>query len=144
CDLAHQDFLIVGRTVQDILDAKENGQLAWIPALESCTPIENEIDRLDILYGLGVRMMGIVYSESNALGSGLRERRDGGLTVFGRECVKRMNQLGMAIDLSHAGDQTALDTIEVSTKPVVISHAGARTLWDSSRMKPDDVIRALA
>src|SRR5205085_7164321 len=124
--------------------ARQNGQLAWIPALESSTPIENELDRIEILYGLGIRMMGIAYSESNALGSGLRERRDGGLTVFGRQAVKRMNQIGMAIDLSHAGNQTALDTIEVSTKPVFISHAGARTLWDSSRMKPDDVIRALA
>lgn len=144
CDIAHQDFLIVGRTVQDILDAKENGQLAWFAALESCTPIENEIDRLDILYGLGVRMMGIVYSESNGLGSGLREPRDGGLTVFGHQCVRRMNQLGMAIDVSHSSDLTALDTIAASAKPVFISHAGARALWNSTRMKPDEVIRVCA
>src|SRR5262249_16103574 len=98
----------------------------------------------DILYGLGVRMMGIVYSESNGLGSGLRERRDGGLTVFGRQAVKRMNQLGMAIDLSHAGAHTALDTIAASKKPLFISHGGARALRESTRLKADDVIRACA
>jgi membrane dipeptidase len=55
-----------------------------------------------------------------------------------------MNQLGMAIDLSHAGDRTALDVIEASSKPVLITHAGARGLWDTRRMKPDEVIRACA
>lgn len=143
-DIAHQEFLVCARSVQDILDAKENGQIAWIPALEASTPIENELDRLDVLYGLGVRMMGIAYSEGNSLGAGLREPRDGGLTHFGRQAVQRMNRLGIAIDVSHSGDQTALDTIEVSEKPIFITHAGARALWPSSRLKPDEVIKACA
>lgn len=144
CDIAHQDFLVWAGSVEDILNAKANGRLAWIPALEAATPIENEVDRIDILYGLGIRMMGIAYSEGNALGAGLREPRDGGLTVFGRQAVRRMNQLGIAIDVSHSGDQTALDTIEASEKPVFITHAGARSLWPSTRMKPDEVIVACA
>jgi membrane dipeptidase len=144
CDVAHQDFLVWAGSVGDILDAKANGQLAWIPALEASTPIENELDRIDILYGLGVRMMGIAYSEGNTLGAGLREPRDGGLTVFGRQAVRRMNQLGIAIDVSHSGDQTALDTIEVSDQPIFITHAGARALWPSNRLKPDEVIIACA
>ncbi len=130
-DIAHQDFVVHALTVDDIRQAKTNGQVAWIANLESSTPIENEIERLEILYGLGIRCMGIVYSEANALGAGLREPNDGGLTVFGRQCVERMNKIGMAIDVSHAGDQTALDTIEVSVKP-------------SRRLKPDEVIRACA
>jgi membrane dipeptidase len=144
CDVAHQDFLVWAGSVEDILRAKAAGQLAWIPSLEAATPIENELDRLDILYGLGVRMTGIAYSEGNTLGAGLREPRDGGLTVFGRQAVRRMNQLGLAIDLSHSGDQTALDTIELSEKPVFITHAGARALWPSTRLKPDEVIIACA
>lgn len=143
-DIAHQDFLVWAGSVQDILDAKANGQIAWIPALEASTPIENELDRLDVLYGLGVRMMGIAYSEGNSLGAGLREPRDGGLTLFGRQAVQRMNRLGIAIDVSHSGDQTALDTIEFSEKPIFITHAGARALWPSSRLKPDEVIQACA
>ncbi len=144
CDLAHQDFLFAGSDVQDVLTAHAQGKIAWFPALESATMIENELDRIDILYGLGVRMMGIVYSEANALGCGLKERRDGGLTSFGRSAVRRMNQIGMAIDLSHAGDRTALDVIELSQRPTFITHAGARALHDSARLKPDQVLRACA
>jgi membrane dipeptidase len=144
CDVAHQDFLVWAGSVHDILRAKANGQIAWIPSLEAATPIENELDRIDILYGLGVRMMGIAYSEGNTLGAGLREPRDGGLTIFGRQAVHRMNQLGIAIDVSHSGDQTALDTIETSDGPVFITHAGARALWHSPRLKPDEVIVACA
>lgn len=144
CDIAHQDYLVWAGSVAAILRAKENGQLAWIPSLEAATPIENELDRIEILYGLGVRMMGIAYSEGNQLGAGLREPRDGGLTVFGRQAVRRMNQVGIAIDVSHSGDQTALDTIEASDRPIFITHAGARALWPTARLKPDEVITACA
>jgi membrane dipeptidase len=88
--------------------------------------------------------MGIAYSESNALGSGLKEARDGGLTVFGKRAVARMNAIGMVIDVSHSGDQTCLDTFEHSAKPVFITHAGARGVWDTRRMMPDEVLRACA
>ncbi len=112
--------------------------------MEGAAMIENELDRLDILYGFGLRSIGITYSESNALGSGLKENRDGGLTAFGRKAVERMNKLGLLIDCSHTGDQTALDTIMVSNKPIVLSHIGARALWNTKRMAPDDVIKACA
>ena len=143
-DIAHQDMVVLALTTEDIERAKANGQIAFVVSLESSTMIENELDRIDILYGIGVRSMGIAYSEGNALGAGLREVRDGGLTQFGREAVKRMNMLGIAIDISHSGDRTALDTIEVSDKPIFITHAGARALWNTRRLKPDDVIRACA
>ncbi len=144
CDLAHQDYLRVVHRVADVDAARAAGQLGVILALESAAPIENELDRLDILYGFGVRAVGVTYSEANQLGSGLAEATDAGLTRFGRKAVRRMNQLGILIDCSHAGDRTTLDTIEASTRPVSISHAGARALWPTARMKPDDVLRALA
>jgi membrane dipeptidase len=143
-DIAHQDYARIGYGLQDIYEAKENGQVAIVLSLEAATPIENEVDRIDILYGLGVRQMGIAYSEANTLGSGLKEARDGGLTVFGKRAVERMNALGMAIDVSHSGDQTCLDVFEHSTRPVLITHAGARSVWDTPRMKPDSVLRACA
>jgi membrane dipeptidase len=143
-DIAHQDFVIRGESLDDITRAKENGQIAFIASLEAATPIENEVDRIDILYGLGIRSSGIAYSEANTLGSGLREGRDGGLTDFGRQAVRRMNKLGIAIDISHSGDQTSLDTIEASDKPIFATHAGARGLWATKRMKPDEVLKALA
>lgn len=88
--------------------------------------------------------MGIAYSEGNSLGYGLKEKNDGGLTEFGRQAVRRMNKLGIAIDVSHSGDKTSLDTIETSEKPIFITHAGARALWESNRLKPDSVIKACA
>lgn len=143
-DIAHQDMVKLATTTQDIIDAKKNGQIAFVLSIEGAAMIENELDRIDILYGLGVRCLGIAYSEANALGSGLREPNDGGLTTFGRQAVKRMNKLGIAIDISHSGDRTSMDTIEVSDKPIFITHAGARALWNSSRLKPDEVIKACA
>lgn len=143
-DVDHQDFLFVARRLADIHRAHETGRIALVVATEAATMIENEVDRIDILYGFGVRQMGIAYSEANALGSGLKERHDGGLTYFGERAVARMNKLGIAIDVSHSGDRTCLDVIAASTRPVFVTHAGARAVWPTARMKPDEVIRALA
>ena len=143
-DLAHQTAVMTVRTVADIDEAYRSGRVGLVFGLEAATPIENEIDRLDVLYGLGLRQIGIAYSDANSLGAGLAEATDAGLTAFGRRAVTRMNKLGLAIDLSHAGDRTALDTCEHSERPVLITHAGARAVWDIPRMKPDDVLRAVA
>jgi membrane dipeptidase len=144
-DLAHAGgAVMVIRTLADIDEAHRSGRVGLVFGLESATPIENEIDRLDVLYGLGLRQIGIAYSDANALGGGLAEATDGGLTALGRRAVTRMNKLGLAIDLSHAGDRTALDTCWRSERPVFITHAGARAVWDIPRMKPDDVLRAVA
>ena len=144
CDIAHQDYVVPCLSTSDIRSAHEQGKLGWVASIEGAAMIENELDRIEILYGFGVRLLGIAYSESNALGSGLREPRDGGLTVFGRQAVERMNKVGMLIDCSHCGDQTTLDTIEWSEKPIVLSHIGARDLWDSNRLAPDNVLEACA
>jgi membrane dipeptidase len=144
CDLSHQDFVVHATKVQHIRDAHRDGKVAWIASMEGAAMIENDLDRIDILYGFGLRALGIAYSEANALGSGLKEPRDGGLTVFGRRAVERMNKVGMLVDCSHCGDQTALDTIECSQKPIVLSHIGAKALWDSNRLAPDEVLEACA
>jgi membrane dipeptidase len=143
-DIDHQELVYVARTLAEVQAAKPSGRVAFVAALEAATAIENEVDRVDVLYGLGIRCMGITYSEANALGSGLKERTDGGLSDLGRAVVKRMNKLGMTIDVAHCGDQTSLDTITCSTMPIFITHAGARALWNTPRMKPDTVITACA
>jgi membrane dipeptidase len=143
-DLAQQREVMVVRTVADIDQAHRSGRVGLVFGLEAATPIENEIDRLDVLYGLGIRQIGIAYSDANALGGGLAETSDGGLTAFGRRAVTRMNRLGLAIDVSHSSDRTALDVCRHSDQPVFLTHAGARAVWDTARMKPDDVLRAVA
>jgi membrane dipeptidase len=143
-DLAHAPGCMAIRRLADIDEAHRSGRVGLVFGLEAATPIENEIDRLDVLYGLGIRQIGIAYSDANALGSGLSETTDGGLTALGRRAVARMNELGLAIDLSHSSDRTALDVCALTDKPVFITHAGARAVWDTPRMKPDDVLRAVA
>lgn len=144
CDIAHQDFLIQCKTVDDILAAKAAGKIAWVPCIEGAACIENEVDRIDILYGLGVRLLGVTYSESNALGNGLKEDNDGGLTKFGKACVERMNQVGMLIDVSHCGQKTAYDAVMHSKKPIIATHLGAKGVWNIKRMASDELIQAIA
>jgi membrane dipeptidase len=78
------------------------------------------------------------------LGTGLREPRDGGLTSFGYEAVERMNKVGMAIDCSHSSDQTTLDVIQASKKPIFLTHTGARSLWNIKRLASDEMLKACA
>lgn len=144
CDLAHQDFMIHCKTVEDIFSAKKAGKIAVVFVIEGAAPIENEVDRIDILYGLGVRQLGVTYSESNALGSGCKEDHDGGLTAFGKQCVERMNKVGMLIDVSHCSSQTTYDAVMYSQKPVIMSHTGAKGVWNTKRMASDELLQAIA
>jgi membrane dipeptidase len=143
-DIDHQQMVYIATTYLDLEPAKGAGRIAFVPWLEAATAIENEIDRVDVLYGFGVRGMGITYSEANTLGSGLREKNDSGLSDLGRSVVKRMNRLGMTIDIAHCGDRTGLEVIAASEKPITITHAGARSVWPSRRMKDDETLKAMA
>jgi membrane dipeptidase len=78
CDIEQQDFVIHCKKVDDIYEAYNKGKLAWVAVIESLNCVANEVDRIDVLYGLGVRQAGITYSESNFLGAGLKERGDSG------------------------------------------------------------------
>jgi len=143
CDIAHQDFVIHCKGVDDILDAHKTGRLAWVASKESLSYIENDVDRIDIIYGLGIRSAGICYSQSNMLGGGLSARRDGGLTDLGYDAVKRMNKLGMLIDNAHSGNVTCLETIEASSKPTYDSHSGPASIA-RGHVHSDEVLKALA
>ncbi len=143
-DLAHQSAVVVIKTLDDIREAHRNGTVGLVFGLEASTPIGNDIEKLDVLHGLGVRQIGIAYSDSNALGSGLNEPLDGGLTNLGRKAVRRMNKLGLAIDVSHSSDLTGIQACAASDRPVFMTHAGARAVWDIPRLKSDDALRAIA
>lgn len=143
CDIAHSDFAARAGSVEDLWKAKHNGNLAFVPALESAAMIENELDRIEQLYGMGVRLMGLTYNRSNALGTGKRDihKRDGGLTAFGVDAVERMNRVGMAISTTHASEQTTLDVCAVSDAPVFDTHALAAGV--SGRGTADECFEAI-
>jgi membrane dipeptidase len=143
-DIAQQDLLVQAETTADIRTAHRENRVAWIPGIETCSIVENELDRIEVLYGLGIRTLGITYSEANAMGTGLSEKRDGGLTNLGHEAVDRLNKVGMAIGLSHASNQTTLDVCEASDDPVFLSHNGAQALLDIDRLDPDECLKACA
>ena len=138
------DFVTQVTKVQDILDAKKNGKTGVIFGWQNASPIENDLDRLELFYTLGVRIIQITYNERNLLGNGCWERNDEGLSNFGEDAVREMNRLGILIDLSHVGDKTTLDSISMSEKPVACTHANARSFFNSRRNKTDDALKLIA
>src|SRR6185312_15052290 len=95
-------------------------------------------------YQLGLRCAQLTYNTQNLLGSGSTERVDGGITDYGGEIVTAMNEVGMLVDVSHSGDRTTLDAIELSPKPIAITHSNCRALNNHPRLKTDEAIRKLA
>lgn len=138
------DVLTQVATVKDILQAKKDGRVGIILGWQNATPIENDLDRLALFHALGVRIIQITYNERNLLGNGCYERTDGGLSRFGVDAIREMNRLGILIDLSHVGDRTTLEVIELSDKPVACTHANARGFFDHVRNKSDEALRLLA
>ena len=136
--------ILLVENVEDIHRAKRQGKTGIILGWQNTSPIENRLDRLELFHRLGVRIAQVTYHERNLLGDGCMERQDGGLTNFGVDAVKEMNRVGILIDLSHVGMATTMDAIEVSDKPVAITHANAKSYYDHRRNKTDEAIKLMA
>lgn len=143
-DVAQQSFVTQCRTVEDIGRAQDRNGIGFVFCLETATCIEDNLDRLDVLYGLGVRSINLTYTRSNMLGSGYGEDGDGGLTAFGREAIDRMNNLGILVDASHASNQTVREACKISQDPIALTHNGAYGLYPVERLQPDDVLQTVA
>lgn len=102
-------------------------------------------DDVDRFYHLGQRVSQLTYNARNLIGDGSTERTDGGISDFGVSIIERMNELGMAVDVSHSSDRTTLDAFELSKRPVLITHSNCRALVPGHpRNKTDEAIRAMA
>lgn len=141
---AMSDLAFIATSAEDILRARTQGKVAIIMGSQNSTLVEDDLSLLRILHRLGFRIMQPTYNERNKLGDGATVDEDAGLSELGREWVAEMNRLGMVIDISHSGYRTSGDVIDVSTSPVIFSHANARALCDSPRNKPDGLIKAIA
>ena len=139
-----RDDILQVKSTADIHAAKQQGRTGIILGFQNASPIENELDRLGLFLALGVRVIQLTYHETNLLGSGCWERNDAGLSNFGVDAVREMNRLGILIDLSHVGPRTTLDAIEMSKKPVAITHANARRFFDHPRNKEEEALKRLA
>jgi len=138
------DQVMPVQTMSDIETAKATGKVGLIYGFQNATAIEGDLRLLKAFHRLGVRIIQLTYMTANNIGVGCLEPRDAGLTLFGRAVVREMNRLGILVDLSHVGERSSLDAVEVSDKPVAITHACARGLVDHPRNKSDEVIRAVA
>jgi membrane dipeptidase len=143
-DVDHQDFVFLARRAEDVVRAHADGKVAIVFHMESIPDVGSNLDKIDVLYGLGVRCMGLAYSQGNVFCSGLAEKHDRGVTDLGYEAIERMDKLGLTLDLAHVSDKSRLEAIEACEKPVFITHAGARALWASRRMVADEALHALA
>jgi membrane dipeptidase len=140
----YRDTLVQVLTPDDVRRAKAEGKVGVLLGFQTATPVGDELRRVTLLAKLGIRMMSVTYMEANLLGSGCLEPTDHGLTHLGRQVVREMNRLGMIVDLSHVGDRTSLDAIEVAEAPPIFSHSGARAVTDHPRNITDEMIRAVA
>ena len=141
---AHPDVLLKVKSSADLAEAKRSGRLGVIYGFQDGTPFGESLDRLDLFYDLGVRIVLFTYNRRNLIGDGCLEPANAGLSLFGRELVGRLNEKRVLIDLSHCGDRTTLESIELSQQPVAITHTGCRAITDLPRNKTDEQLRKLA
>ena len=132
------------RQASDLAAAKDAGKIGLIMGWQNMRPVADDLDRIHLFHQLGVRVMQPTYNYRNFMGDGNLETEDAGLSILGRDAVGILNELGIAIDISHVGDHTSRDILALSTQPVLATHVDARALTPLARNKDDDILRAVA
>ena len=141
----HEDKMVLFTKVSDVREAEKQGKIAAMLSIEGGEAVEADLGILRMLYRLGLRAMTLTWNERNQIADGAGEgRTKGGLTNFGVELVKEMNNLGMVVDVSHLSDPGFFDVIETTTKPVIASHSNCRAICNHRRNLTDDMIKILA
>ena len=150
--LAYVDALVeqspevftVVRRYSDIAQAKREGRIGIMPGFQYTGFLEADPSRIETFRQLGVRIMQLTYNNRSIFGDGCLEPGNAGLSKAGHDAVRKMNEIGVAVDLSHSGYRTTSEAIEVSTKPVLITHSGCAAIYAHPRSKPDEILKALA
>ncbi len=142
----------LAKSYADFEQAIKNHRSVFVLGIEGGDFIENNLERLEYVFNEGVRLLVPVHFSRNTLGSialgfgnrTIPQSEHTGLTELGRKMVKRANDLGMIIDLSHADEKTLFDITEITTKPVICSHTGPRSLQNYPRYISDKAIKKIA
>jgi membrane dipeptidase len=140
----YSETLTLVRKYSDIARAKAEKKIGIIPGFQHTAFFEDHPDRIEVFRNLGVRIMQITYNTRSVFGDGCLEPGNAGLSIAGIAAVKKMNELGVAVDLSHSGYRTTAEAIVASSKPVLISHSGCAAVYAHPRNKPDEILRSLA
>ena len=140
----NSDLIFLGRGFKDIEKAKIENKTAIFFGFQNCSPIEDDIGLIEKVHEQGCRFMQLTYNNQSLLATGCYEKIDSGVTNFGREAIKEMNRVGIVIDMSHSAEQSTLDAIEISKKPIAITHANPIFWHEAKRNKSKDLLRALS
>ena len=132
------------RKAADLSTAQAAGKIGLIMGWQNMRPVADDLDRIHLFHQLGVRVMQPTYNYRNFMGDGNLETEDAGLSILGRDAVRLLNELGIAIDISHVGDQTSRDILDLSTQPILATHVDARARTALPRNKDDGILRAVA
>lgn len=138
------DLIMLGRLASDIEKAKKSQRIAVFFGLQNCSSIEDDIGLVEVCHSLGVRFMQLSYNNQSLLASGCYEEEDGGITRMGREVIEEMNRVGMVVDMSHSGERSSLQAIEISERPIAITHANPSFWHETPRSKSEPLLKALA
>jgi len=138
------DVFRLVRSVAQLREAKEAGQVGIVLGFQNTTPYEGDLSRMGIFHELGVRVVQLTYNVRNLVGDGCLEPGNAGLSVYGHQVVERLNELGSIVDLSHCGQRTTAEGIAASTAPVGITHTGCNAVQRHPRSKDDAELRAAA
>jgi len=140
----HADLIMQGRSAADVHEARRTNRTAIFFGFQNCSPIEDDIGLVEICHTLGARFMQLSYNNQSLLATGCYESEDPGITRMGRAAIKEMNRVGLVVDMSHSSERSTFDAIEISERPIAITHANPSTWHPARRNKPDGLLSALA
>jgi membrane dipeptidase len=129
---------------EDVETANKQNKTAVIFGFQNPSPIEDDIGLVEILHRLGGRFMQLSYNNQSLLATGCYEENDPGITRMGKEVIKEMNRVGMIVDMSHSSERSTFEAIELSSRPIVISHANPSFWHPAKRNKSDEIIKELS
>tara|TARA_B100000579_G_scaffold266525_1_gene219843 strand:+ start:7705 stop:8673 length:969 start_codon:yes stop_codon:yes gene_type:complete len=140
----NSDLIFLGKDYKDIEKAKLENKTAIFFGFQNCSPIEDDIELIEKVHKHGCRFMQLTYNNQSLLATGCYEKIDSGVTNFGKEVIKEMNRVGIVIDMSHSAEKSTLDAIEISEKPIAITHANPSFWHNATRNKSNDLLKNLA
>jgi microsomal dipeptidase-like Zn-dependent dipeptidase len=139
----YPELIFQGRSYLDIEKAHNENKTAVFFGFQNCSPIEDDIKLVESVHQMGAVFMQLTYNNQSLLATGCYEENDSGVTRMGKEVIREMNRVGLIIDMSHSADKSTFDAINLSEKPIAITHANPLFWHKAKRNKPNDILKAL-
>jgi membrane dipeptidase len=142
--LARPERFLLVEAADDIFRAKREGKLGIVLNFQGTLQYQRDLRLVEAFKRLGVHHSLLTYNQKNLVGDGCHERTDAGLSSHGIALIQEMNRVGVLVDVTHAGYRTAMEAIDVSNAPVIMSHCSPSAIFAHERNVPDDQIIAMA